>query len=379
MNLIAPFGFYGWGNIGDESTLQGFARLLSHYNNGIRVWVASRNPAHTKRVEQRFKYFSPVGHDPWRRWAKYRSKACVIPGGTPIMDVLGKWPLSELTPIIQAAGEQGKPVVFVGTGTERLMREESKRILRNIIAPSVLGWSVRCERDKERLIEYGVPGEEITVAADLAWILDGVSVAYGKEYLSSLNVESGPGLVGVNINNESFMHEKEPHFFEKLAEFLDVIIERFDYRILFLCNEVREDDMFDKFASQKVLSFMNYRDKAFLVPNNYWAPQNMLSLIGCCSLTIGTRYHFCLFSALQNVPFIAIKRSGKVDDLCWDMNWPYGLPLTALDVSNLLEMVLGVRQRAASLDGFLKERVQVMKQRVIKNAIPLDTLEARTA
>ena len=44
MNLIAPFGFYGWGNIGDESTLQGFARLVSHAHPAMRVWVASRNP-----------------------------------------------------------------------------------------------------------------------------------------------------------------------------------------------------------------------------------------------------------------------------------------------------------------------------------------------
>jgi polysaccharide pyruvyl transferase WcaK-like protein len=293
------------------------------------------------------------------------------------MDVLGEWPLSELAPIVRSAHNQGKPVVFIGTGTEKLFRDESKSIMRNDIAPSVSGWSVRCEKDMERLVEYGVPGDQITVAADLAWILDGVSVAYGKEYLSSLNVASGHGLVGVNINNESFIHEKAPHFFEKLAGFLDAIIEKFDYRILFLCNEVREDDMFDKFASQKVLGFMNYRDKAYFVPNNYWAPQDMLSMIGCCSFTIGTRYHFCLFSALQNIPFIAIKRSDKVDDLCWDMNWPYGLPLTELDVSNLLEMVLEVRQQAASLDGFLKERVELMKQRVVKNSIPMDILESR--
>jgi polysaccharide pyruvyl transferase WcaK-like protein len=374
MNLIAPFGFYGCGNIGDESTLQGFARLISRYHNGTRLWVASRNPAHTRRVEPSFKYFKAGGRDPRWLWAKYRSRAYVIPGGTPIMDVLGEWPLSELAPLIRSARDHGRPVIFVGTGTEKLLRDESKRIVADVISPSVLHWSVRCERDKARLTEYGVPEEKITVAADLAWMLEGVPLTYGRKYLSKLNVNLDSRLVGVNINNEKFIHEKEPQFFEKLAGFLDSIIERFDYRILFLCNEVREDESFDKFASQKVLSFMNCRDKTFLVPNNYWAPQDMLSLIGCCSLTISTRYHFCLFSALQNIPFIAIKRSDKVDDLCWDMNWSYSVSLGDLSVSNLFDMASEIEERKEFVAEQLEKKVQLIRKKVNNNNIPLYTL-----
>ena len=50
MNLVAPFGFYGWGNIGDEATLQGFARLMAGSPPKPRVWVASQNPRHTARA-----------------------------------------------------------------------------------------------------------------------------------------------------------------------------------------------------------------------------------------------------------------------------------------------------------------------------------------
>lgn len=374
MNFIAPFGFYGWGNIGDESTLQGFARLVSRYKKGIQVWVGSRNPAHTKRVEPSFKYFKAVGRDPRRKWARFRSKACVIPGGTPIMDVLGEWPLCELAPIIKAARDQGKPVVFIGTGTEKLLRDESKRIFSEIIAPSVLHWSVRCTRDKERLVEYGVKQECVTVAADMAWMLEKTGTTFGKRYLNQLNIDTDDALVAVNVNNEKFVLDREPRLFEKLGAFLDVIVEKYGVRILFFCNEVRETEAFDRAASQKVLTHMKNRDRTFLLPNHYWSPQEMLSLIGCCHLSIGMRYHFCLFSALQDVPFIAIKRSGKVDDLCWDMNWNYGVSLHDIDVAALLGIYAETERNRNQIAKFLPERAGFLRERAQRNTVPLDAL-----
>lgn len=374
MNVVAPFGFYGWGNIGDESTLQGFARLISCYHSRMHVWVASRDPLHTTRVEPSFKYYKAVGRDLRRRWARYRSSAYVVPGGTPIMDVLGAWPLSEVAPLVQAAHAQQKPIVFVGTGTERLRRKESKFIISQVLAPRVLHWSVRSARDRDRLVEYGVPAEKITEAADLAWTLDAVLADFGENCLQELGLDLSDPLVGVNINNEQHMTAQEPLFFEKLAKCLDTLIEKHHVRIVFFCNEIREGESFDKAASQNVLVSMKHRDKALLVPNHYWSPQQMLSLIACCRVVISTRYHFCLFSALQNVPFIALKRSDKVKDLCWDMNWPYGVPLKNLNDSTLLDMFSDIEQMRLSLCESLQQQTEKMQKRALKNKMALDAL-----
>jgi polysaccharide pyruvyl transferase WcaK-like protein len=114
-----------------------------------------------------------------------------------------------------------------------------------------------------------------------------------------------------------------------------------------------------------------------MIENRYWSPQQMLSLIGCCWATIGTRYHFCLFSALQDVPFIALQRSDKVADLCWDMNWQYGADLAELSVPKLLRMFSEIDKSRPLLVESLRKKVASMRERTLRNTAALAALSNR--
>ena len=57
-NMLVPWGIFGAGNIGDDAVLQGFGRLTNSYLDKNRIWIASRNPSHTKVVEPRFNYYN---------------------------------------------------------------------------------------------------------------------------------------------------------------------------------------------------------------------------------------------------------------------------------------------------------------------------------
>ena len=190
MRIVVPFGFYGWGNIGDESTLQGFARLTAGYRRiEFHTSVASRNPSHTARIEPSFEYYDALNRNLRGWWARRRAKVYLFAGGTPIADILGRYPLAEVVPIVTTGYRRKKRIVFVGVGTESLHREESTRVMSEIIASRVDHWSVRSQRDKDRLMEWRVRAESITVAADMAWLLDPVRPSWGKEYLASLGVD----------------------------------------------------------------------------------------------------------------------------------------------------------------------------------------------
>jgi polysaccharide pyruvyl transferase WcaK-like protein len=375
MNLVAPFGFYGWGNIGDEATLQGFARLMCRFAPKARVWVASQNPRHTARAEPHFRYYKMGGWDPRRRWARLGASGVVVAGGTPIMDVLGRWPLDELVPIMEAMHRRGKPISFVGIGTEHLLREESKRMVADQLARLVRHWTVRCRRDKERLEEYGVPTDAVTVAADMAWLLDPVSAEWGRQQLQSWGLADKNRLLGVNLLGENAVLETDPRLFEKVAEFLDAMVENYRVFVLFLANEIRDGEMFDTAAARRTRALMRHGNQAFIAPNNYLAPRQMLSLIANCHATVSMRYHFCLFSALQAVPFIALKRSDKLVDLCYDLDWPFGAELNDLKAANLITLFEEVEEHRALAVRLLNTRLAALHGRACRNTTALDALQ----
>ena len=375
MRLVAPFGFYGSGNIGDEATLLGFGRLMERFGSGVGVDVASSDPAHTRRVEPAFRYYQYIDGImgmPAKLHA-HMGAGYIIPGGTPLMDNLGDWPLLSLGGMLQHAGNWGKPAAFVGVGVEQLRHDISRKRVQEQIIPNVMCWSVRSVHDRDRLLDLGVAPELITVAADMAWLLDPADPAYGRKVTARLGLGGRP-IIGVNINAEDHMVEKAPRLFTELAAGLDDLVNKHGARVLFLFNEVREGETYDQAAAELVRSLMSRKDAVLMGPASYLIPQEMMSIIAQCAMTISTRYHFCVFSALQGVPFLGIRRSDKVSDLCRDLGWEAALdPDTAgqSEIAREGDRLLG--DSSAALQR-LADRIAAMRVRAEDNKIALDAL-----
>ncbi len=374
MRIVAPFGFYGWGNIGDEATLNGFARLLAVTGVRAQVWIGSRNPAHTARAEPAFRYFDVSRRDPRRWWAKLRASVHAVVGGTPIQDILGDWPLRDLAPLVRAIDRWKVPFVFVGVGIEDLQRDESRRLVVGEIAPRVRQWSVRCDRDRQRLEQWGVAPEAIAVAADMAWLIEPVTTDFGRARLHNLGLGLDRPLIGVNLVNENSCFDRNPRMTEALAKALDQLVEQLDATVIFLANEVRDDVSFDRAAATKVLARMKSTARTVLAPSDYFAPREMMSIVANCALTMSMRYHFCMFSALQEVPFIAIERSTKMSDLCWDLNWRASVLPQELDASEIVSHGKRLIENGSAMHGHLSQSVRRMKGRALRNVAALTAM-----
>lgn len=374
MRLVLPFGFYGAGNTGDEATLNGFARLLARANQPINVWSGSRNPAHTARTEAAFRYFSTQHFDMGRWYAKFRATAYAVAGGTPIQDVLGDWPFSELVPHLRVAERRKLPVIFVGVGIEDLRHETSRRALREEFAPRVRHWSVRSKRGRDRLIEYGVSAERVSTAADMAWLIEPSTATFGQTTLREWGLQPGGPIVAVNIANENLVLDRHPEMTLALAAALDRLVTERSAQILFLAADVREEPEFDQAAAMKIAAAMKHRAAVKLAPNVYFTPQQLMSIIGCCQLSLSMRYHFCLFSAVQGVPFVGVQRTDKVLDLCQDLQWPALVVPPGFSPDEIVGHAVRLLDDATTLAAGLKHQAGVMKNRALLNLAAIHTL-----
>jgi polysaccharide pyruvyl transferase WcaK-like protein len=159
-----------------------------------------------------------------------------------------------------------------------------------------------------------------------------------------------------------------------MAVTLDALIEEFDARVLFLCAEVRRDDEFDYAAAEKVRGRMKRSEGAFILPPEYLSPRQIMAIIGCCDLVISMRYHVCLFSATQGVPFVAIERSDKLSDLCTDLGWHMrvGMPfdVNTGPLEHGRRLLLDSRSASAQL----KAGRLALRARALLNRLPIEAL-----
>jgi polysaccharide pyruvyl transferase WcaK-like protein len=341
----------------------------------VKASIGSRDPGHTSRVAPEFHYFSAAARlDPRRSWAKLRGEVHAVIGGTPISDVLGNWPLGELVPLVRAAERRKLPFLFVGSGIEELRREESLKILRAELIGPTTHWSVRCARSRERLLRYGVPPDRITVAADLAWLIDPMDPAAGEAHLRRLGLSKPDRLVAVSICNERKCFDQNPGMTDAVADTLDALIEEFDSHVLFLCAEVRRGDEFDYAAAEKVRGRMKRSERAFILSPEYLSPQQIMAIIGCSDLVISMRYHVCLFSATQGIPFVALERADKLRDLCIDLGWSARVATPfSLDKSPL-EHCRGLLLDSRSAVTRLQEGRLALRKRALLNRVPIEAL-----
>ena len=86
------------------------------------------------------------------------------------------------------------------------------------------------------------------------------------------------------------------------------------------------------------------------------------------------RYHFCIFSALQQVPFIAMQRSDKLLDLCWYLDCAAKLLPAQTDAAGIADYARELSRTEQTAKAHLARKVEQMKQRALLNRVCLESL-----
>ena len=302
MKNILISGYYGFNNTGDEAMIETMSTLLA--KRDCSLTVLSSNPDRTRELYNvqaydRFK-FSEI------RKAIKQADLVVSGGGTLFQDITSKKSIWYYLGIIKLAQFLHKKVVVAYQGMGPLDTKFYRRMVKNTLnKKSVKFVGLRDNKAIEFAKQIGIKEEKIIFSSDMIFMMKPPASERVDKIIKDnvLNYEEGQRLIGISTREWSDKDRTD-----ELAKAADLIVERYNARIVFFPFHKPKDAEISKIVMHK----MKHEDKACLMPNRY-LPSEILGAMGRMDVNIGVRLHSLIFSACGNVPTIGISYDPKID------------------------------------------------------------------
>lgn len=305
---IGISGSYGGLNLGDEAILQSIIKQI------------------TKKVSAEITIFSKVAEDTKERYnvrkvvpVRELSKKEIEPeieeldlfllgGGGILYDGEAKIYLRE----VEIAVEKKVPTMIYAISAGPLVTINEQEAVKNALNETGI-ITVRDKKAAKILEEIGVT-KEIKITADPAFLIKPEPLP--KNALQIEHMEGKQRLIAMSVREQGNpAPDINPEIYHSiLANAADYMVDRYDAHIVFIPMERQKSDMQNSHA---VISQMLRPQRAWVLKAKY-TPGQVLSLMKYFDLAVGMRLHFLIFAALQEVPFVALSYSPKVEALLND-------------------------------------------------------------
>lgn len=293
-------GYYGFGNVGDESVLQSIIQGLRNFDPKVEITVLSVLPQLTKELNR---VNSINRFDLLRIFFKMlKTDVFMSGGGTLMQNVTSTRSFFYYIGLILLAKLMLKKVVVFAQGFGPLKGGFSRGLARLILNRVDL-ITLRDRVSYNEIFKLGIKRPKIYVTADPSLILKTPPVVEGHKVLGLEGVRSGRPLLGIAVR--SIPGSKEDKFYKSLAEVIDWLSQKYKYApvfVLFQCPQ-------DMHETSRVINYMQEKSSVIF---RMCRPQEMLSLVSNFDLLIGMRLHSLIFSAMSHVPMLGLSYDPKI-------------------------------------------------------------------
>ncbi len=383
MRFVVFGGWFGSGNIGDDSILIGLRRVLNQVLPDMEIFAMSSDPEQTRRVcgVEAVPLLSPLGLLR-RNGASLEAyidafggaDACIVSGGTPIYDY------GHASRLLHFGfpGVVGRSLFCFGIGVKPIKSGVGIALTRALVNRADLV-STRDYLSRDELVRIGVE-RQVAVTGDSALFLSPAGRSVGLRKLSECGVEASEGIVAVCprvLSSDHRSHYHEPVSIEAiddirraLAMVADALIED-GLEVVFLpMHRVAPDDDLEEIG--KIIGLMHGR--AAVVVDVGMTPEEAMAVLGCVDLVIGLRLHSLILAAAQGVPVVGVDYDRKIMGFmelagAADYLWRPSEPPRALT-----DRVRRGLDDSGSLGEGLRHTCDGMKERILGEAARLASL-----
>lgn len=307
-------GYYGFGNMGDDSLLISIIKNLRKIAPDIRITALTRAPRKMCRkygvkCVNRFNPFAVI------REMK-NSKLLISGGGSLLQNNTSAKSLEYYIQIIKMAKKMGLPVMVYANGIGPLYGERSYEKVKNILS-QVDYISLREPSSYEFLCQIGLDEkicDSISVTADPALTLAPIDEARCSYILKSAGVEDPMNYFAVslrewqNLRTSSDASDREA-FVASVADAIAGISERLGKIPLFIPVQRSFDDAICFDVKQRV----ELRIGKVCPLLKGLSAREVIALVGKMSFVIGMRLHMLIYASAAGVPAIGLSYDPKVD------------------------------------------------------------------
>lgn len=322
------WGYYGYGNLGDELILEGISGELKKRDPGAVIYARClRHPQVDDVIPFAVEGIATGGRSRWR-WLSYLWKVwwflsnvdmLIIGGGTLFLD-RGRHNGSMLllAAVVLMARVRRRKVITVGTGIDPLACPSSLGYLKYILR--------NCEHVRVRdghsyfLANYLLQFDKKVVrTADIVFALPFERATNSGE--SKAIVLSMVDFYATMVPSE----EKRDKLVQRTVELLGVLVARYPHHRVILCAFQKGigDNDYGLFESIEHRFRDAHPDRKDRVEMTHLVDKGQVaSVFGRASFVIGMRFHSLVLAAIHERPFIAIDIESKLRELCVDFSMP---------------------------------------------------------
>jgi len=354
-------GYYGFNNTGDEAILTTMVRDFKEKIPQIKIVTLSNKPLQTSQ-------FYDI--DSINRLNLIKILSClrdtnlfISGGGGLLQDSTGKgWSILYYLGLILIARIFSVPIIIYAQGIGPINKQINRKLVKWILNKVDL-ITVRDSASKELLENLGIINSSIYVNSDAAFLLKKRQVAdiiNKYPHIKSLICSNNCSTIGISVRDCNEENKDLKRVFAKLA---DDLIEHYKVKVVFLPFKFNED----VYISEEIISLMKNKNQIDILKTKL-EPEELLSLLPQFSLMVGVRLHSIIFSAIANIPFIAINYDPKVKNFVENLCLPeLLLELENISLKTIKEKIKYIKENKDNINKILLEKTVILEEKARSN------------
>ena len=313
-------GYYGFGNLGDESLLDAISCSLADAYPGIKIAALTRNP---RRDSKRTGLKCTSRFNMAAVFCRLsRAKLLISGGGSLLQDTTSKRSLRYYAGVMRMAKSAGASVFVYANGIGPIGHESNRKLTAKVVSRAD-AVSVRDADSVEELISLGVPREKIRLSADPAFTIKPVSAERREALISELGVDGGYFAVSVRPltirGGESVGGEAENGaVVKKIAEACREIAEKYGITPVLVPMQASADigicDAIVRELAASGVRAVTYKPRV---------AAELMGVLAGARFAIAMRLHVVVFASSVGCPVIGVSYDPKVESMMRGLGQEY--------------------------------------------------------